>query len=154
MSRVGKMPIALPNGVDVAVTAGQISVRGALGTLVRPVNALVTVSHAEGKLSFVPANESVAADAMSGTMRALVANMWASETICAGSTPQRPPAISGVKASTASTSTSKPSTCITQLAWQKRQNVRLVSLPIALSLQSESTKLRPAAIKRDCHFWW
>lgn len=75
MSRVGKMPIALPKGVDVSITADQISVKGALGTLVRSVNAQVTVSNHEGKLMFVPANESVAADSMSGTMRALVANM-------------------------------------------------------------------------------
>ena len=75
MSRVGKMPIALPKGVDVAITAEQISVKGALGTLVRPVNALVSVTSHDGKLSFAPANESVAADSMSGTMRALVANM-------------------------------------------------------------------------------
>ena len=75
MSRVGKMPITLPKGVDVSVNAEQISVKGALGTLVRPVNALVTIKSEDGKLMFVPANESVAADAMSGTMRALVANM-------------------------------------------------------------------------------
>ena len=75
MSRVGKMPIALPKGVDVSITADQISVKGALGTLVRSVNAQVTVSNHEGKLMFVPANEGVAADSMSGTMRALVANM-------------------------------------------------------------------------------
>ncbi len=75
MSRVGKMPIALPKGVDVSISADQISVKGALGTLVRPVNAQVTVSNHEGKLMFAPANESVAADSMSGTMRALVANM-------------------------------------------------------------------------------
>jgi len=75
MSRVGKMPIAVPKGVDVSITAEQISVKGSLGTLVRPVNALVTVKSDDGKISFVPANESVEADAMSGTMRALVANM-------------------------------------------------------------------------------
>jgi large subunit ribosomal protein L6 len=75
MSRVGKMPIALPQGVDVSVNAEKISVKGALGTLVRPVNGLVTVRNEGGKLMFAPANESVAADAMSGTMRALVANM-------------------------------------------------------------------------------
>jgi large subunit ribosomal protein L6 len=69
------MPIAVPKGVDVAVDAQQISVKGALGTLARPVNALVTVKHEAGSLSFVPANDSVEADAMSGTMRALVANM-------------------------------------------------------------------------------
>ena len=75
MSRVGKMPIALPKGVDVSVTADKISVKGSLGTLVRPVNELVTVKNEGGKVLFSPANESVAADAMSGTMRALVANM-------------------------------------------------------------------------------
>ena len=75
MSRVGKMPIAVPQGVDVSVTAEQISVKGSLGTLVRPVNELVTVKNEGGKLMFGPANDSAEADAMSGTMRALVANM-------------------------------------------------------------------------------
>ncbi len=75
MSRVGKMPIALPQGVDVSVTADQISVKGSMGTLVQPVNALVTIKNEAGKLNFAPANDSVEADAMSGTMRAIVANM-------------------------------------------------------------------------------
>ncbi len=75
MSRVGKMPLPLPQGVDVLVTAEQISVKGSLGTLVRAVNALVTIKNDDGKLMFAPANDSVEADAMSGTMRALVANM-------------------------------------------------------------------------------
>ncbi len=75
MSRVGKMPLPLPTGVDVSVTAEQIRVKGSLGTLVRPVNALVTIKNDAGKLMFAPANDSVEADAMSGTMRALVANM-------------------------------------------------------------------------------
>jgi large subunit ribosomal protein L6 len=75
MSRVGKMAIALPKGVEVQITADQISVKGAQGTLVRPVNALVTVKNESGSIKFEPANESAAANAMSGTMRALVANM-------------------------------------------------------------------------------
>jgi large subunit ribosomal protein L6 len=69
------MPIAIPKGVDVSITAEQISVKGSLGTLVRPANALVNVKSADGKLNFEPANESVEADSMSGTMRALVNNM-------------------------------------------------------------------------------
>jgi large subunit ribosomal protein L6 len=69
------MPLPLPKGVDVSVSAEQISVKGSLGTLVRPVNALVTIKNEDGKLNFAPANDSVEADAMSGTMRALVANM-------------------------------------------------------------------------------
>ncbi|KQV59263.1 50S ribosomal protein L6 [Pelomonas sp. Root1217] len=75
MSRVGKMPVNLPQGVDVTVGADSISVKGSLGTLVRQSNKLVTVKNEAGKLSFAPANESAEADAMSGTMRALVANM-------------------------------------------------------------------------------
>ena len=74
MSRVGKMAIPLPKGVDVAIAAGQISVKGALGTLVRAVNQLVTVKNEGGKLTFTPIDESAEANAMSGTMRALVAN--------------------------------------------------------------------------------
>jgi large subunit ribosomal protein L6 len=69
------MPLPLPKGVDVSVSAEQISVKGSLGTLVRPVNGLVTIKNEDGKLLFAPANESVEADAMSGTLRALVANM-------------------------------------------------------------------------------
>ena len=75
MSRVGKMPIAVPQGVDVSIKADQISIKGSLGTLTRPINSLVTVKNEGGKLMFTPANDSVEADAMSGTMRALVANM-------------------------------------------------------------------------------
>jgi len=75
MSRVGKMPIAVPKGVDVSITADQISVKGSLGSLSRPLNGLVTVKNEDGKLLFAPANDSAEANAMSGTMRALVNNM-------------------------------------------------------------------------------
>jgi len=69
------MPIAVPKGVDVAITAEQITVKGSNGTLVRATNPLVTIKNEAGQISFLPANDSTAADAMSGTMRALVANM-------------------------------------------------------------------------------
>jgi large subunit ribosomal protein L6 len=75
MSRVGKMPIAVPQGVDVAITAEQITVKGGNGTLSRALSPLVTVKKEGSTLSFAPANETAEADAMSGTMRALVANM-------------------------------------------------------------------------------
>ena len=75
MSRVGKMPVAVPAGVDVAIKDDQISVKGAGGALSLAQNALVKVSSGAGKLSFVPANDSREADAMSGTMRQLVNNM-------------------------------------------------------------------------------
>lgn len=75
MSRVGKMPVAVPQGVDVAMKADQINVKGALGTLALTQNALVTIKNDAGKLTFVPANDSREANAMSGTMRQLVNNM-------------------------------------------------------------------------------
>jgi len=75
MSRVGKMPVAIPSGVDVSIKADQISVKGAGGTLSLAQSALVKVSNEGGKLSFIPANDSREANAMSGTMRQLVNNM-------------------------------------------------------------------------------
>jgi len=75
MSRIGKMPIAVPQGVDVQIKEDQISVKGTGGTLLLAQNALVKVSSKDGKLSFEPANESREANAMSGTMRQLVNNM-------------------------------------------------------------------------------
>ena len=75
MSRVGKMPVAVPHGVDVAIKDDQINVKGALGTLALTQNALVTIKNDAGKLTFAPANDSREANAMSGTMRQLVNNM-------------------------------------------------------------------------------
>ena len=75
MSRVGKMPVSIPSGVDVAVKQDQINVKGTLGALALAQNVLVTVTQDAGKLSFAPANDSREANAMSGTMRQLVNNM-------------------------------------------------------------------------------
>jgi large subunit ribosomal protein L6 len=69
------MPIAVPQGVDVAITGEQITVKGANGTLTRKLHPLVNVKNDAGTITFIPANETSAADAMSGTLRALVANM-------------------------------------------------------------------------------
>ena len=75
MSRVGKMPVAVPQGVDVQIKEDQISVKGTGGTLSLASNALVKVTNEGGKLTFVPVDESREANAMSGTMRQLVNNM-------------------------------------------------------------------------------
>jgi large subunit ribosomal protein L6 len=69
------MPVTVPQGVDVSVKADQISVKGAGGTLSVAASSLVTVQQDAGKLTFVPANESREANAMSGTLRQLVNNM-------------------------------------------------------------------------------
>ena len=75
MSRVGKMPVSVPVGVDVVIKQDQINVKGALGALALAQNSLVTIKNEAGVLSFAPANETREANAMSGTMRQLVNNM-------------------------------------------------------------------------------
>ncbi|WP_343732064.1 50S ribosomal protein L6 [Duganella sp.] len=75
MSRVAKMPIAVPAGADVAISAQAITVKGPLGVLTQNLNGLVKVENNAGTLSFEPANDSREANAMSGTLRALVNNM-------------------------------------------------------------------------------
>ncbi len=75
MSRIGKLPVTVPAGVEVAVKDGLISVKGSLGALSLAENALVKIENNGGELKFAPANESREADAMSGTMRQLVNNM-------------------------------------------------------------------------------
>ena len=75
MSRIGKMPVAVPAGVDVLLNAAQISVKGTGGELYLAQNSLVKVTNDAGTLNFQPANESREANAMSGTIRQLVNNM-------------------------------------------------------------------------------
>ena len=75
MSRVGKMPVTVPQGVDVTINASHISVKGTGGTLSIAANALVTVANNAGSVSFIPANDSREANAMSGTLRQLFNNM-------------------------------------------------------------------------------
>lgn len=75
MSRVGKMPIALPAGVQVAISDVNISVKGPLGELSQALNGLVVVVNENNVLTFKPANDSAEANAMTGTLRALVNNM-------------------------------------------------------------------------------
>ena len=75
MSRVAKMPVSIPQGVDIAIKEDQINVKGTLGTLALTQNAHVVIKSEDGKLTFVPANDSRQANAMSGTMRQLVNNM-------------------------------------------------------------------------------
>ena len=75
MSRVGKMPVTVPKGVDVAINEQLISIKGSGGNLSIANNHLVKVAHSADSLSFAPANESREANAMSGTLRQLVNNM-------------------------------------------------------------------------------
>jgi len=69
------MPIAVPAGAEVAISAAAITVKGPLGVLTQALNGQVKVENNAGTLSFEPSNDSREANAMSGTLRALVNNM-------------------------------------------------------------------------------
>ncbi len=75
MSRIGNFPVELPANVEVQLSASGISVKGPLGTLMQSLSAQVTVEKVENQLRVKVADNSTAANAMSGTVRALVANM-------------------------------------------------------------------------------
>ncbi len=75
MSRIGKAPIVLPEKVEVAITPEQISVKGPLGSLTQRLTPVVTVEKVDNQIRFQAAGNSRQANAMSGTLRALVANM-------------------------------------------------------------------------------
>jgi large subunit ribosomal protein L6 len=75
MSRVAKNPIVVPKGAEVKLLNGSISVKGPLGTLTQTLHESVKMIEEDGHFTFAAANETRQANAMSGTMRALVNNM-------------------------------------------------------------------------------
>jgi large subunit ribosomal protein L6 len=73
MSRIGNNPVPVPPKVEVTLAAGEISVKGPLGTLTRQFGPSVSVERSGETLVFKAADDE--AGAMQGTLRALVANM-------------------------------------------------------------------------------
>ena len=80
MSRIAKYPVPLPKGVEVNLAGGQISVKGPLGTIARAADPNVAVETNGAQVLCKALGNSRHANAMSGTMRALVANMVAGVT--------------------------------------------------------------------------
>ena len=75
MSRIAKYPVPVPKGVEVNLGKSEISIKGPLGTIARASDPNVEVKKDGENLTFNALGNSNHADAMSGTMRALVANM-------------------------------------------------------------------------------
>jgi len=75
MSRVAKNPVVIPAGVEVKIDAGQIVVKGPLGSLAQAVHPSVKVEHGEAGIQCSAIAGAVNGNAMSGTLRALVNNM-------------------------------------------------------------------------------
>ncbi len=75
MSRIAKFPVALPKGVEATFAAESLSIKGPLGTLTQRLRDDVKVEKDGDNIVFKALNDSDEANAMSGTLRALVNNM-------------------------------------------------------------------------------
>ncbi|GAA1156073.1 50S ribosomal protein L6 [Nocardioides aquiterrae] len=75
MSRIGKLPIAVPSGVDVAIDGPQVTVKGPKGTLSHTVAAPIIVEKGEGVLDVKRPDDARESKALHGLTRTLVNNM-------------------------------------------------------------------------------
>ena len=75
MSRVGKMPVELPSGVEAKIDGQYIEIKGPKGVLSRTLNDLVEMSQEDGTIQFKPVDDSLKAKGMWGLTRSLVNNM-------------------------------------------------------------------------------
>jgi len=75
MSRIAKNPVVVPDKVEVTVSATELTVKGPLGTLKQSIARGVAVKREGDKVTFAATDDSKEANALSGTMRAIVANM-------------------------------------------------------------------------------
>jgi len=77
MSRIAKQPVDLPQGVEFQRSGAIVTIKGGKGSLSMELNSEVQVDQNEGVLSVAPRSGSKFASAVSGTTRALLANMVA-----------------------------------------------------------------------------
>jgi large subunit ribosomal protein L6 len=75
MSRIGKQPITLPNGVDVKVNENLVTVKGPKGELSRKFDSRISLNNEAGKLTLARADEERDTRALHGLSRALLNNM-------------------------------------------------------------------------------
>jgi len=75
MSRIGKLPIPVPSGVDVAIDGQTVTVKGPKGTLAHTVSAPIEVIQDDGKLEVKRPNDERKSKELHGLTRTLVANM-------------------------------------------------------------------------------
>jgi len=75
MSRVGKHPVVVPSGVDVAVVGREIKIKGKLGELTAVLTDDVIIDIGDGHVTVTPINQGKRARSMWGTSRSLINNM-------------------------------------------------------------------------------
>lgn len=75
MSRIGKMPVPVPDGVDIAVSGQNVTVTGPRGTLARQFHDRVTIELEDGQATVTRKDDERQTRALHGLSRALLANM-------------------------------------------------------------------------------
>ena len=80
MSRIGRMPVTIPSGVDVSIDGRDVVVKGPKGTLQHTVAAPIEVSQTDGVLTVTRPNDEGKVRALHGLSRTLIYNMVAGVT--------------------------------------------------------------------------
>jgi large subunit ribosomal protein L6 len=75
MSRIAKQPVNIPSDVELSITGRELAAKGPKGSMSFTLHANVDVSHVDNVLTFVPANNSKSASAITGTTRSVVNNI-------------------------------------------------------------------------------
>jgi len=75
MSRIGRMPVAIPSGVDVTIDGRQVTVKGPKGTLSLEIVQPIEVKQADGTITVTRPSDEGEIRALHGLSRSLIANM-------------------------------------------------------------------------------
>lgn len=75
MSRIGKMPVAIPSGVEVAVDGNTVTVKGGKGELTRTFSDIISIKIEEGNVIVERPDDSREAKSLHGLTRTLIHNM-------------------------------------------------------------------------------
>src|SRR6266700_7968695 len=75
MSRIGRMPVAIPGGVDVTINGREVVVKGPKGSLSRQIAAPIEVAQADGSITVTRPSDEGEVRALHGLSRSLIANM-------------------------------------------------------------------------------
>ena len=75
MSRIGKLPIAIPAGVDVTIDGSTVTVKGPQGTLTRTVHSNIAVAVENNEIVVTRPNDEKLNRSLHGLTRTLIANM-------------------------------------------------------------------------------
>ena len=75
MSRIGRLPVAIPSGVQIDVQGSNVHVKGPKGEMKRTFSALIGIAMENGQVVITRNSDAAAERALHGTTRAVIANM-------------------------------------------------------------------------------